>query len=99
MIAAFTDFFLKNEKITFILILIISIFGFLSYIILPKQYNPSIVAPAFMIEIPAYGYSSDEGHEYVIKSIENKVRELVGVDKIYGYATDGYVSVMVTFEV
>jgi multidrug efflux pump subunit AcrB len=99
MIAAFTDFFLKNEKITFILILIISLFGFLSYSILPKQYNPSIVAPAFMIEIPAYGYSANEGHEYVIKSIENKVRELVGVDKIYGYATDGYVSVMVTFQV
>lgn len=35
----------------------------------------------------------------MIKSIENKVRELVGVDTIYGYATDGYVSVMVAFEV
>ncbi len=99
MIVRFTEFFLKNEKITWILILIISLFGFLAYILLPKQYNPSIIAPAFLIEVPAHGYTASEWHEYVIKSIENKVRELVGVDTIYGYATDGYVSVMVAFEV
>ena len=99
MVARFTEFFLKNEKITFILILIISVFGFLSYILLPKQYNPSIVAPAFLIEIPAYGYSAKEWHEYVVKSVENKVRELVWVDTVFGYATDGYVNIMIAFEV
>lgn len=60
MIARFTGFFIKNEKITLILILIISVFGILSYLLLPKQYNPSIVAPAFVIEVPTYGYSSSE---------------------------------------
>ena len=60
MIARFTEFFLKNEKITFILILIISLFGLLSYILLPKQYNPSIVAPAFLVEIPTAGYNAKE---------------------------------------
>lgn len=99
MIARFTEFFLKNEKITFILILIISIFGFLSYILLPKQYNPSIVAPAFLIEIPTAGYNAKEGYEYVVKSVENKVHELVGIDKVYGYATDSYVSIMISFQV
>lgn len=99
MIARFTEFFLKNEKITFILILIISIFGLLSYILLPKQYNPSIVAPAFQIEIPTSGYTAREGHEYVIKSLESKMREIIGVDTLYGYMTDGYVSLMVAFEV
>jgi len=99
MIEKFTRFFLENSKITWIFILIISVFGLLSYILLPKQYNPSIVAPAFLIEIPAYGYTAWEWHEYVIKSIENKVHELVWVDTVYGYATDGYVSVMVAFQV
>jgi len=58
MIEKFTRFFLENSKITWIFILIISVFGLLSYILLPKQYNPSIVAPAFLIEIPAYGYTA-----------------------------------------
>ena len=99
MIARFTEFFLKNEKITFILILIITIFGALSYFLLPKQYNPSIVAPAFLVEIPAYGYSAKEWHEYIVKSVENKIRELVGVDTVFGYATDGYVNMMIAFKV
>lgn len=99
MFARFTEFFLKNEKITFILILIISVFGALSYMLLPKQYNPSIVAPAFLVEIPAYGYDAKEWHEYIIKTLENKVREIVGIDTVYGYATDGYVSLMIAYEV
>lgn len=99
MISSFAEFFLKNEKVTWILILIISIFGFLSYVLLPKQYNPSIVAPAFLIEIPAVWYSSNEWYEYVVKSIENKIWELVGIDNIYSYSIDGYVSIMVAFEV
>lgn len=99
MIAGFAGFFLRNEKITFIFILIISIFGLISYLLLPKQYNPSIVAPAFIIEVPSYGYSAKEWQEYIVKWIENKVRELVWVDKVFGYSSDGFVSVMVTFRV
>lgn len=99
MIGAFASFFLRNEKITFILILIISVFWLLSYILLPKQYNPSIVAPAFLIEIPSYGYSAREGHEYVIQSLENKIQEIVGIDTLYGFASDGFTSLMVAFEV
>lgn len=99
MIARFTEFFLKNEKITFILILIISIFGMLAYILLPKQYNPSIVAPAFLIEVPAYGYDAQEWHEYIVKTLENKIKEIIWVDTVYGYATDGYVNIMIAFDV
>jgi multidrug efflux pump subunit AcrB len=99
MFEKFTGFFLKNEKITFIIILIISLFGLLSYILLPKQYNPSIVAPAFLIEIPSSGYNAQEGYEYIVKSLENKIYELPGIDDVYGYTADGAVSVMVAFKV
>jgi multidrug efflux pump subunit AcrB len=43
---------------------------------LPKQYNPSIVAPAFMIEIPASGYDASDANQYIAKSLENKIKEL-----------------------
>jgi multidrug efflux pump subunit AcrB len=99
MFERFTGFFLKNEKMSVIFILMISIFWFLSYILLPKQYNPSIVAPAFLIEIPSSNYDAQEWYEYVIKSLENKLYELPGIDNVYGYATDGYISVMVAFKV
>ena len=34
-----------------------------------------------------------------MKSVENKIRELVGVDTVFGYATDGYVNMMIAFKV
>ena len=99
MLAKFTEFFLENRKITIALIVIITLFGGLSYVLLPKQYNPSIVAPAFNIEVPTPGYTSAEASQFVAKSIENKIRELQGVDKIYSYSQDGFASVMVAFKV
>ena len=76
MIANFTEFFLSNRKITITLIVIIALFGSLAYILLPKQYNPSIVAPAFSVEIPSAGYNSAEASQFVAKTLENKIKEL-----------------------
>lgn len=99
MFANFTRFFLENRKITIALIVIIALFGSLAYMLLPKQYNPSIVAPAFSIEVPTPGYTSAESSQFVAKSLENKIRELPGVDSISSYSVDGFTSVMVAFQV
>ncbi|MDP2090638.1 MAG: efflux RND transporter permease subunit [Candidatus Gracilibacteria bacterium] len=99
MIEKFAKFFLENEKITLVIISIIVFFGIGSYIMLPKQYNPSIVAPAFNIQIPVNGYSSIDASQFVAKNLENKVKELEGVDKIMSYSSDNFTSVMVSFKV
>jgi len=57
------------------------------------------VAPAFNVEVPTPGYTSAEASQFVAKSIENKIKELQGVDKIYSYSMDGFASVMVAFKV
>jgi multidrug efflux pump subunit AcrB len=76
MLEKFARFFLENEKITIVLISIIVFFGIGAYIMLPKQYNPSIVAPAFTIQIPVNGYSSTDASQFVARSLENKIKEL-----------------------
>jgi multidrug efflux pump subunit AcrB len=57
------------------------------------------VAPAFNVEVPTSGYTSTEASQFVAKTIENKIKELQGVDKIYSYSMDGFASVMVAFKV
>lgn len=99
MLEKFARFFLENEKITIVLITIISFFGVASYIMLPKQYNPSIVAPAFNIQIPINWYSSSDASQFVARSLENKIKELEWVDKIMSYSQDNFASVMVSFKV
>ena len=76
MFEKFTRFFLENEKITMVVITIIAFFGAGAYMMLPKQYNPSIVAPAFNIQIPINGYSSYDSSQFVAKELENKIKEL-----------------------
>ncbi|MDD2916567.1 MAG: efflux RND transporter permease subunit, partial [Candidatus Gracilibacteria bacterium] len=99
MLEKFARFFLENEKITIVLITIITFFGVAAYVLLPKQYNPSIVAPAFAIQIPVNGYESREASQFVAKSLENKIKELEGIDKIMSYSADNFTSVMATFKV
>ena len=46
--------FVRNEKLTFLMVLSLSLWGVLSFLLTPKQYNPDIVAPAFQV-ITAFG--------------------------------------------
>ncbi|NCO31427.1 efflux RND transporter permease subunit [bacterium] len=51
MFSIIAKFFIQNSKLTFVLIIVILISGIGSYLVLPKQYNPTIVVPAFNIFI------------------------------------------------
>ncbi len=99
MLERFAKYFLDNRKITLVAITAISFFGILSYVLLPKQYNPSIVAPAFEITVPVRGYSSADSSRFVVREIENRLAELEGIDDLYGYSGDEFASVMASFEV
>ncbi len=99
MLEKFAKYFLDNQKITLVAITAISFFGILSYALLPKQYNPSIVAPAFEITVPVRGYSSADSSRLVVREIENRLAELEGIDDLYGYSGDEFASVMASFEV
>jgi len=48
------EFFIKNSKFTFVLVFVSLIVGIASYFTLPKQFNPTIIVPAFSIQIPSY---------------------------------------------
>jgi multidrug efflux pump subunit AcrB len=90
--------FLKNKQLGFLSVAVLLLWGVLSFFLMPKQYNPEIIAPAFSIETSFSGASSDEVYELVTRPMENKLRELPKVDKIVSQSFDGGVSmVMVQF--
>ncbi len=53
MFQKIAGFFIHNGKLTFILVLVTVLSGLMSYFVLPKQYNPSIVVPAFQVIVQA----------------------------------------------
>jgi len=99
MFAKIAEFFIKNWKLTVVLVLVTLITGLWSYIILPKQYNPTIVVPAFQVVVPSMWLEADEISKIVVSPLENKIMELEWIDKVYGIAWDNYGWVMAKFHV
>ncbi len=93
------EFFIKNSKLTMVLILVTLITGLWSYFILAKQYNPTIVVPAFQIVVPSPWLESEEISKIVVSPLENKIMELEWIDEVYGMAWDNYGAVMAKFHV
>jgi multidrug efflux pump subunit AcrB len=50
--------------------------GVFSRFMLPKQYNPDIVVPAFQLNVIAPGYSSEEVKKLIVNPLENKLFEI-----------------------
>ena len=93
------EFFIQNSKLTLVLIIISLLSGVWSYFIIPKQYNPTIIVPAFNVVVPVNWMTSREISKYIITPLENKIMELEWIDEVYGIAKENHGSVMVKFKV
>ncbi|MDD3646447.1 MAG: efflux RND transporter permease subunit [Candidatus Gracilibacteria bacterium] len=99
MFSKIAKFFIENSKLTFVLVLITIISGIGSYLIIPKQYNPTIIVPAFQVIVEAPGLEANETSNLIVSPLENKIMELEGIDEVYGIVGDNYGAVMVKFQV
>ena len=99
MFAKFAEFFIKNWKLTIVLIIITLISWVWSYIILPKQYNPTIIVPAFNVLVKAPSMTSDETKRLITNELENKIMEIEWIDEAFWVSWDNYSAVMVKFKV
>jgi multidrug efflux pump subunit AcrB len=67
----------------------IVLWGSISFIVMPKQYNPDIVAPAFVIDVDFPGATVDEVYHVVTKPLEDALNEIAGVENIYSTSVHG----------
>jgi len=70
-----------------------------SYFLIPKQYNPTIIVPAFQIEIPAIWLDAREVNRLVVSPLEDLIMELEWIDEVYWYSYDNYAWLMAKFNV
>ena len=92
--------FVKNQQLNLLAILFITTIGIISFIIIPKAYNPDIVAPAFLITTDFPGATVNQVHELVTRPMEDVISELPAIDQLVSHSFDGGQSVvMVQFKV
>lgn len=93
----YSKFRIENPKLTIIFMIVISLWWLFSWYILPKQYNPDIQMPAFVVSVNAPWFSSVEVDNLIVSKMEKKFKEIDWIDKIRWTSMDNFWSVMVTF--
>lgn len=92
--------FVKNRELNILAIIFIVIWGIGSFILMPKAYNPDIVAPAFTITTNFPGATAQQVQELITRPMEDAVSELPDIDQLLAHSFDGGQSVvMVQFKV
>ncbi len=88
------EFFVKNGKLTFLILVSFFLWGAISFMSITKKYNPTIVAPAFQVRVDAPGASREEVLEQVTKPLENVITDIPGVEDVYSVTVRGGASIL-----
>ncbi len=98
LVSKFTRAFLKNKQLGTLIFFGILVSGLLGFFGMPKQYNPEITAPAFMVTTHYPGATAQEVHTYITKPMEDRIREIPTIDTVSSSSVDGGMSrVLVKF--
>ena len=88
-----------TSKITGLFVLACLLFGLVGILYTPREENPQIVVPGADVLIELPGASPQEIEQLVIQPLENVVKQITGIDHVYGAALDSVGIVSVQFKV
>ncbi len=87
--------FIYNPLTPILAVFLLAI-GYLSLVIMPREEDPQIAISGGTVMVVLPGASPKEVDNIIVKPLERKLREISGVEHIYGVATDnvGIINVM-----
>ncbi|WP_345974417.1 efflux RND transporter permease subunit [Sulfurimonas sp. HSL3-7] len=88
--------FIRNP-LTSVLGVFLLIMGYLSLEIMPREENPQMVVSGSTVIVAMPGATAKEVEEVIVKPLERKLKEVKGVEHIYGSAMDNVGVVNVAF--
>ncbi len=93
-----TEITLKNRTVIVVLTAILVIAGAYSYSAIPKESNPSIEIPIFIVNTIYPGISPSDMESLVTQPIERELQGINGVKDIRSTTTESFSSVVVEFD-
>src|SRR5512141_3271368 len=92
-----SDFAIKRPMITIVVMVALVIFGLFALFLLQTDEFPDIAEPVVVVGIPYPGASPEGVERELLKPVEDGIKGISGVDKMFGTATDGYAQIVVVF--
>ena len=90
--------FLKNP-LTPILGVALLLLGVISLQVMPREEDPQIAISGGSVIVPIPGASAPEVEKVIVEPLERKLREIKGIDHIYGMAMDNVGIVNVVYKI
>ena len=88
--------FTTNKPLSLIVLFSAIVVGFLSYTMTPKQYNPEVVRPAFVVATEYRGADARQVRDFVSQKIVHDMRQIPGVDEVRSQSFSGGYSLVTT---
>src|SRR6266850_299626 len=92
-----SDFAIKRPMITVVTMVALVVFGLFAGWRLQTDEFPDIQQPVVLTFIPYPGASPEGVERELLKPVEDAIKGISGVDKIYGTAGDGYAQIITLF--
>lgn len=88
---------IQNKVTVYILMMIIVIFGSISYIGLPREAAPSVTIPYVFVTTPYFGVSPSDIENLVTQKIESEVKGIKDIKKIISVSQESFSNVTIEF--
>ncbi len=86
-----------EHPLTLMLSIFIVVMGYVTLQISPREANPQIVVAGGVVIVPYPGVKAAEINKVIVEPLERRLREVEGVEDIYGIAKDNVAIVNVKF--
>jgi multidrug efflux pump len=88
---------IDNKISIYVLVFMISLFGFLNYITMPKEQFPEIVIPMIVVNSIYPGTSPSDMENLVTRPLEKNLKSISGVRRITSRSVQDFSSIIVEF--
>ncbi len=92
-----TSWAIDNKISIYVLVFIISVFGYFSYTNIPKEQFPEIVIPTFIVSTVYPGTGPSDIENLITRPIEKNLKSINGVKNITSNSVQDYSSIVVEF--
>jgi len=92
-----TSWAIDNRTSIYVLTIIITMLGVISYISIPKEQFPEIIIPTIIVNTPYPGTSPEDMENLVTRPIEKEAKALADVKKITSKSVQDFSTIVVEF--
>lgn len=90
---------LSRPRTVLTLMIVLVVAGILTYLSIPKEANPDIDVPVYLVSINQRGVSPEDSERLLIKPMETELRGIEGLKEITAVASEGNATIILEFQI